>query len=142
MSSAVTLHQPAADELHLRHVENRKLARRIAWPAGGRLAANRQQFVHRGIHTADAMMAGRLGAESLAAVAVGGSVWFFGFAFAMGTLMAISPIAARHYGAGNPELIGRYSRQGIYLAIFIGLGGPVCRQPPGRARACSGRHRP
>jgi MATE family multidrug resistance protein len=74
-----------------------------------------------GIHTADAVMSGRLGAESLAAVAVGGSVWFFGFAFAMGTLMAISPIAARHYGAGNPELIGRYTRQGIYLAIFVGL---------------------
>jgi MATE family multidrug resistance protein len=74
-----------------------------------------------GIHTADAMMSGRLGAESLAAVAVGGSVWFFGFAFALGILMAISPIAARHYGAGNPELIGRYTRQGIYLAILVGL---------------------
>jgi len=73
------------------------------------------------IHTADAMMSGRLGAESLAAVAVGGSVWFFGFAFVMGSLMAISPISARHYGAGNPELIGRYTRHGIYLAIFAGL---------------------
>lgn len=74
-----------------------------------------------GIHTSDAMMSGRLGAESLAAVAVGGSIWFFAFAFVMGTLMAISPIAARHYGAGNAELIGRYTRQGIYLAIFAGL---------------------
>ena len=73
------------------------------------------------IHTADAMMSGRLGAESLAAVAVGGSVWFFGFAFVMGSLMAISPISARHYGAGRPELIGRYTRQGIYLALFAGL---------------------
>ena len=73
------------------------------------------------IHTADAMMSGRLGAEALAAVAVGGSVWFFGFAFVMGSLMAISPISARHYGAGNPELIGRYTRQGIYLAILAGL---------------------
>ena len=87
----------------------------VAWP----LIVNNLSIA--GIHTADAMMAGRLGAESLAAVAVGGSVWFFGFAFAMGTLMAISPIAARHYGAGNPELIGRYTRHGIYLAILIGL---------------------
>jgi len=87
----------------------------VAWP----LIINNLSIA--GIHTADAMMAGRLGAKSLAAVAVGGSVWFFGFAFAMGTLMAISPIAARHYGAGNPELIGRYTRQGIYLAIAIGL---------------------
>jgi MATE family multidrug resistance protein len=87
----------------------------LSWP----LIVNNLSIA--GIHTADAMMSGRLGAESLAAVAVGGSVWFFGFAFVMGTLMAISPIAARHYGAGNPELIGRYTRQGIYLAIFAGL---------------------
>jgi len=74
-----------------------------------------------GMQFADAVMAGRLGAESLAAVAVGGSVWFLGFTLALGTLMAISPIAARHYGAGNPELIGRYTRQGIYLGIGIGI---------------------
>ena len=35
--------------------------------------------------------------------------------------MAISPIAARHYGAGNPELIGRYTRQGIYFALIIAV---------------------
>lgn len=74
-----------------------------------------------GMQFADAVMAGRLGAEALAAVAVGGSVWFLGFTVALGTLMAISPIAARHYGAGNPELIGRYTRQGLYLGFGLGI---------------------
>ena len=74
-----------------------------------------------GMQFADAVMAGRLGAESLAAVAVGASVWFFGFAFCLGVLMAISPIAARHHGAGKPELIGRYTRQGMYLGFAIGV---------------------
>lgn len=74
-----------------------------------------------GMQFADAVMAGRLGAESLAAVAVGASVWFFGFALCLGVMMAISPIAARHYGAGNPELIGRYTRQGMYLGLTIGV---------------------
>ena len=74
-----------------------------------------------GMQFADAVMAGRLGADSLAAVAVGGSVWFLGFTVALGMLMAISPIAARHYGAGNPGLIGRYTRQGIYLGVGIGM---------------------
>jgi len=74
-----------------------------------------------GMQFADAVMAGRLGAESLAAVAVGGSVWFFGFAFCLGLLMAISPIAARHYGADKLELIGRYTRQGMYLGVAIGI---------------------
>jgi MATE family multidrug resistance protein len=73
-----------------------------------------------GMQFADAVMAGRLGAESLAAVAVGASVWFFGFAICLGLLMALSPIAARHYGAGSPELIGRYTRQGMYLGFFFG----------------------
>ena len=62
-------------------------------------------------------MSGRLGAEALAAVAVGGSVWFLGFTVALGVLMAISPIAARLFGSGNQALIGRYTRQGIYLGI-------------------------
>ncbi len=74
-----------------------------------------------GIHFADAVMAGRLGAETLAAVAVGGSIWFFGFMICLGLLMAISPIAARHFGAGNPELIGRYTRQGIYLGLIVAM---------------------
>jgi MATE family multidrug resistance protein len=74
-----------------------------------------------GMQAADTIMAGRLGASALAAVAVGGSLWFFAFAFCMGVLMAISPIAARHFGAGNPELIGRYTRQGIYLAILFAI---------------------
>lgn len=74
-----------------------------------------------GIHFADAVMAGRLGAKTLAAVAVGGSIWFFGFTICLGILMAISPIAARHFGAGNPELIGRYTRQGVYFGIILAI---------------------
>ena len=70
---------------------------------------------------ADAVMAGQLGARSLAAVAVGGSFWFLGFTLCLGILMAISPIVARHYGAKNYHLIGRYTRQGIYLGAAMGL---------------------
>jgi len=74
-----------------------------------------------GMQFADAVMAGRLGAEALAAVAVGGSVWFLGFTVMLGLMMAISPIAARHFGAGNPSLIGRYTRQGLWLAAALGV---------------------
>jgi len=74
-----------------------------------------------GMQFADAVMAGRLGAESLAAVAVGGSIWFLGFTVMLGLMMAISPIVARHYGAGDQELIGRYTRQGLWLAVVLGM---------------------
>lgn len=73
-----------------------------------------------GMQFADAVMAGRLGARALAAVAVGASVWFLGFMVCLGVMMAISPIAARHYGAGESRLIGRYTRQGTLLGVIMG----------------------
>ena len=74
-----------------------------------------------GMQFADAVMAGSIGARELAAVAVGGSVWFLGFTACLGLMMAISPIAARHYGAGDEGLIGRYTRQGLWLSLGLGL---------------------
>lgn len=74
-----------------------------------------------GMQFADAVMAGRLGAESLAAVAVGASVWFLGFTVCLGLMMSIAPITARLYGAGRLSVIGRYTRQGLWLAAVLGL---------------------
>ncbi len=74
-----------------------------------------------GMQFADAVMAGKLGAEALAAVAVGSSVWFMFFMLLLGMMMAISPIAARHAGAGNDHLIGRYTRQAVYLALAMAI---------------------
>ena len=96
-------------------IEEGKALTRLAGP----LIVNNLSIA--GMQFADAVMAGRLGAEALAAVAVGGSIWFLGFTVFLGLMMAISPIAARHYGAGTPELIGRYTRQGLWLALALGL---------------------
>ena len=85
---------------------------------GGPLIVNNLAVA--GMQFADAVMAGSLGARELAAVAVGASFWFLGFALCLGTLMAISPIVARHFGAGNFDLIGRYTRQAVYLSVLLG----------------------
>ena len=74
-----------------------------------------------GMQFADTVMSGQIDAKTLAAVAVGGSIWFFAFTVGLGVMMALSPIAARHFGAGEPERIGRYTRHGIYLAIVFGI---------------------
>jgi len=88
---------------------------RLAWP----LIVNNLSVA--GMQFADAVMSGRLGARSLAGVAVGGSVWFFAFTIGLGVLMAIAPIAARFHGSGEPGLIGRYTRQGIWLGLAYSM---------------------
>lgn len=85
---------------------------------GGPLVVNNLAVA--GMQFADAVMAGQLGADSLAAVAVGGSVWFLGFTFCLGLLMVLSPITARLFGAGEHDRIGRYTRQGIYFGLAAG----------------------
>lgn len=74
-----------------------------------------------GMGLADTLMSGRLGASSLAAVAVGNSVWMLNFTACLGILMAISPIIARLYGAGQLRKVGRYTRHGMYLGLVLGV---------------------
>ena len=74
-----------------------------------------------GMNFADTVMSGRLGADALAAVAVGANTWLLAFSACLGLLMAISPIIARHYGAGEIGKIGRYSRHGMYIGFGLGL---------------------
>ena len=74
-----------------------------------------------GMGLTDTVMAGRLGADALAAVSVGHNTWMLAFSGCMGILMALSPIIARHYGAGETGKIGRYTRHGMYLGFLLGL---------------------
>lgn len=111
MRSAIPTTAPAGRQ---RITEATKLTR-----LAGPLIVNNLSIA--GMQFADAVMAGQLGARELAAVAVGASVWFLGLTVCMGLMMAISPIAARHFGAGNAQLIGRYTRQGLWLSVVLGV---------------------
>ncbi len=74
-----------------------------------------------GMNLADVTMSGRLGADALAAVAVGSSTWMLAFSACLGLLMALSPIIARLYGAGKVQEIGRYARHGMYVGFGLGV---------------------
>ena len=82
-----------------------------------------------GMGLADTVMSGRLGADALAAVAVGNSTWMLAFSACMGVLMALSPIIARYYGAGEINKIGRYTRHGMYLGFLLGVAILVFGRP-------------
>jgi len=85
-----------------------------------------------GMLSADTIMAGRLGPDALAAVAVGANyIGFFHFA-ALGILMALSPIVAHAYGARRHHVIGSTMRQGLWLAAGLSvlvIGGLLAAEP-------------
>jgi multidrug resistance protein, MATE family len=72
-----------------------------------------------GMLSADTIMAGRLGAEQLAAVAVGANFISLFYFASTGTLMALSPIVAHAYGGGRRLDIGAYVRQGLWLSVLL-----------------------
>ena len=74
-----------------------------------------------GMNFADTVMSGRLGADALAAVSVGSHTWMLVFSACLGLLMAVSPIVAQRFGAGEIDKIGRYSRHGMYLGFGLGV---------------------
>lgn len=76
-----------------------------------------------GMGLTDAVMSGLLGAKTLAAVAVGSSIWAPVFLFSLGLLMAQSPTTAHLYGEGRMKDIGRYARQMAWLSQILGWGG-------------------
>ena len=67
------------------------------------------------------IVAGRLGPEPLAGVAVGGSYYQMFWLFGLGVLMSVSPIVAHAYGAGRDEDVGRRFRQAVWLALMLAV---------------------
>ncbi len=69
----------------------------------------------------DTVMVGQYNAQHLAAIAAGTMLFFPLQVFANGVLMALSPIVAQSYGAGQRPAIGAYVRQGLYLSQILAL---------------------
>jgi MATE family multidrug resistance protein len=84
------------------------------------LLAAQLLFVSMG--TVDTIVAGRLGAAPLAAVAVGSNLWFMVFVPFWGLFMAVSPIVAQRLGGGKPAAgSGRFLRGALALAAACGV---------------------
>ena len=80
------------------------------------------QLANVAMGSVDAAFAGRLGPQALAAVAVGVNLNFIFLVFAMGVLMACSPIVAQLRGAGRPPMEAAvFLAQARRLALVIAL---------------------
>ena len=84
---------------------------------GGPLIVNNLAIA--GMQFADTVFAGQLGARDLAAVAVGSAFYMFFFIGGLGLLMAMSPLVAHAYGAGDNQRIGKLARQALWLSQFV-----------------------
>ncbi len=79
------------------------------------------------IQTTDVVMIGWLGAEELAAVSLATNIRFVLFLFSIGVIAAISPMMAQALGKRrfNVREVRRTVRQGIWVALFLGLPGSL-----------------
>lgn len=69
----------------------------------------------------DTIMVGRLGNESLAAIALGGTFFHLLQIILSGVLLAVGPMVSQAYGAGDTQSISRSLRHGLALAILLSL---------------------
>jgi multidrug resistance protein, MATE family len=77
------------------------------------------QLLQMGMGVADTLMAGRISALALSAVAMGAAMWFFTVIAGLGLMLALTPIISHHVGANNHPLIREELRQGVWLALAL-----------------------
>src|SRR2546428_8733536 len=71
--------------------------------------------------TTDLALIGRLGDQAVAAAALAHTVAFISFAFGMGLVSAVAPLAAQAFGARNPRQVRRALRVGLWAAVILGI---------------------
>ncbi len=71
--------------------------------------------------TTDVLLVGRLGAEAVAAVALGVNFFFLLFIVGMGIVTATAPLAAQAHGAGDARGVRRVTRMGLWAGLIVGL---------------------
>jgi MATE family, multidrug efflux pump len=67
----------------------------------------------------DTIMVGHLSADALAGVALGNVYYFGASIFGMGALMALDPVVAQAFGAGDHEAVARGIQRGMVLGGLL-----------------------
>jgi MATE family multidrug resistance protein len=71
--------------------------------------------------TTDVLLVGRLGADAVAAAALGMNFFFLLFIVGMGIVTATAPLAAQAHGANDARGVRRVIRMGLWAGIAVGL---------------------
>lgn len=87
----------------------------VAWPVA------LSQFLQIANAIADSVMAGHLGAEALAAIAIGTTLWVPVITVLSGFLYILSPIAGKLVGGQQEDQVGPVLARGLLLGLGLGL---------------------
>jgi MATE family multidrug resistance protein len=68
----------------------------------------------------DLALLGRLGGKIVAATALAHSILFTAFVLGTGVVTAVAPLTAQAYGAGQPRMVRRALRVGLWAALLLG----------------------
>jgi MATE family multidrug resistance protein len=77
--------------------------------------------------TTDLALIGRLGENAVAAAALAHTVYFVSFTFGLGLVVAVSPLAAQAFGAGDVKRMRHTLRVGLWIAFLISV--PMMASP-------------
>jgi MATE family multidrug resistance protein len=69
----------------------------------------------------DALVAGRLGRDELAAGGIGAGIWFFSSLICIGLLAGLSPTLSKLIGERRRNAVGAGFRQGVWLGVLCGV---------------------
>jgi len=79
------------------------------------------QLMSIGINTADVIAMGQLGTTDLAAGSLAARYFQPFFFMGMGLMIAVGPLVAQGLGGKDDRLVRRLFRQGLFLALFVGV---------------------
>ena len=79
------------------------------------------QLMSIGINTADIIAMGQLGTHELAAGSLAARYFQPFFFMGMGLMLAVGPLVAQGLGGNDDRLVRRAFRQGLFLAVAVGL---------------------
>jgi len=102
---------PGRHHLATELIETLKLAAPMALTQLGQIA----------MMTTDLAFIGRLGDAAVGAAALAGTVYFIAFTIGLGLMSAVAPLAAQAFGAGDPRMVRRSVRSGLWMGLLISL---------------------
>ena len=79
------------------------------------------QLMSIGINTADIIALGQLSTHDLAAGSLAARYFQPFFFMGMGLMLAVGPLVAQGLGGNNDRLVRRSLRQGLFLAVAVGV---------------------